>query len=60
MLKSRCAKIIKIEDNETKTGKGARKLITMIEEFILQLFLLLFLLTKFQSKETLVKYYTTS
>lgn len=60
MLKTRCEKRIKRDDNETKRGKGTRKLITTIEEFILQRFLLLFLLTEFQSKETLVKNYTTS
>lgn len=61
MLKTRCEKRIKRGDNETKRGKGTTKLITTIEEFIHQLFfLLLFLLTEFQSKETLVKNYTTS
>lgn len=38
MLKTRCENRIKREDNETKRGKGTRKLITTIEEFILQRF----------------------
>lgn len=46
MLKTRCEKRIKRDDNETKRGKGTRKLITTIEQFILQLFFIIIFANK--------------